>query len=106
MANNDERVLFVNYCLVRNEWLCAAVIDECGSLLDNTLINMSVNSPKINEKWKYKNRHSQIYDSIFRLWQYIQSILVMSVKNWRLVVGKIGKIGHGEFKGNFLANIY
>lgn len=102
-SNSEERVLFVTYCLVADEWLCGAVTDEHGHLLDNVLINLVVPLPSQGDtssaKWKYKNQ-SQIVDAIQRLWHYIQSVLVMETKNWRIVVGRLGKIGHGEFKGN------
>lgn len=107
LFSNDERVLFVSYCLVSDEWLCAAVTDEKGHLLDNVLINLVAVQPNNpsqqradNTTWKYLNQ-SQIFDSIQRLWQYIQSVMVMDTKNWRIVIGRVGKIGHGEFKGNF-----
>lgn len=107
LINTEERVLFVTYCLVNDEWLCAAVTDEKGHLLDNVLINLVAVQPtnssqqrSDNFTWKYSNQ-SQIFDSIQRLWQYIQSVLVMDTKNWRIVIGRVGKIGHGEFKGNY-----
>lgn len=105
LVSVEERVLFVTYCLVGDEWLCAAVTDEQGHLLDNVIINLVAVQPTSttqekndNTTWKYTN-HSQIFDSIQRLWQYIQSVLIMDTRNWRLVIGRIGKIGHGEFKG-------
>jgi mediator of RNA polymerase II transcription subunit 13 len=55
------------------------------------------NDTRKGSVWKYKNR-SQIFDTIYRLWQYVQSLVVLDSKNWRVVVGRLGKIGHGEFK--------
>uniref|UniRef100_A0A915DG85 Uncharacterized protein n=1 Tax=Ditylenchus dipsaci TaxID=166011 RepID=A0A915DG85_9BILA len=42
-------------------------------------------------KWRHKNQ-SQIFDSIQRLWHYIQSVLVMDTKNWRLVIGRVARL--------------
>lgn len=93
----EEKILFVNYCLINDEWLCAAATDEQGHLLDNALINMSVPIGTKSTHLIYK-KQSQIYDTIQRLWLFIQSVLAMNTKNWRLVVGRLGKIGHGEFR--------
>lgn len=97
--NPDEKVLFVSYCLLDDDWLCAAVTDESGHLLDSALINLT--NPESKNNFKYKSR-SQIYDSINRLWLYIQGVLSLGTKNWRLVIGKLGRMGHGEFKGRLL----
>lgn len=97
----EEKILFINYCLLNDEWLCAAVTDEQGHLLDNVLINMTVPIEIKNSNIVYKNQ-SQIYDTIQRLWLFIQSVLVMDIKNWRLVIGRLGKIGHGEFRSKLL----
>lgn len=95
--NPDEKVLFVSYCLIDDDWLCAAVTDECGHLSDNVLINLTTLVEHKNTTLKHKNR-SQIYDAISRLWLYIQGVLSLGTKNWRLVIGRLGRMGHGEFK--------
>jgi mediator of RNA polymerase II transcription subunit 13 len=96
LLNTSERVLFVSYCLPSDDFLCAAVTDQYGHLADNVVINLHVDQPP--NQLRYKNR-SQIFDAIYRLWLYIQSVLTMETRNWRLVVARVGKIGHGEFKG-------
>lgn len=111
LNSSRERVLFVTYCIIGDEWLCGAVTDEQGHLLDNVLINLVAIIPPPPASTssvdaltlKYTNR-SQIFDAIQRLWLYIQSVLVTDTRNWRLVIGRVGKIGHGEFKGK-LENI-
>lgn len=100
LGNRDDRILLVSYCLIKNEWLCIGTADECGILIDNALINIKTPSSRV--KQKPKNRHSQIFDSILRLWHYIQGTMAMGNKNWRLIISRLGKIGHGEFKGNLI----
>jgi mediator of RNA polymerase II transcription subunit 13 len=95
LLNPAERVLFVAYCLPSDDFLCAAVTDQHGHLADNVIINLHVDQP--TSQLRYKNR-SQIFDAIQRLWLYIQSVMVMETRNWRLVINRVGKIGHGEFK--------
>lgn len=96
LLNTTERVLFVAYCLPSKDFLCVAVTDQFGHLLDNAVINLHVDQPPSH--LRYKNK-SQIFDAIYRLWLYIQSVLVLETRNWRLVINRVGKIGHGEFKG-------
>lgn len=93
LLNPDERVLFVSYCLFSEDFLLATVTDQHGHLHDNVFINLN---SKTEHGYRLKNR-SQINDAIQRLWLFIQSVLVMGTKNWRLVISKVGKIGHGEF---------
>jgi hypothetical protein len=95
LFNPSERVLFISYCLPSDDFLCAAVTDQYGHLADNVFINLHVD--QLPNQLRYKNK-SQIFDAIYRLWLYIQSILTMETRNWRLVISRVGKIGHGEFK--------
>ncbi|CAJ0959877.1 unnamed protein product, partial [Mesorhabditis belari] len=93
---HEEQSLYVTYCLLGGEWLCASITDSLGKIQDNCLINMKPNNP---EKMviKYRKR-TQILDAMDRLWTYIQGNLVVGTKCWRLVVGKLGRIGHAEFR--------
>jgi hypothetical protein len=81
LLNPEERVLFLAYCLLpNNDWLCAAVTDERGALLDTTLINIAVPPGSLppaeaNKEWRIKKRHSQIADAIQRLWLFVQSVV-------------------------------
>ncbi|VDK47658.1 unnamed protein product [Anisakis simplex] len=95
--NSDETVLFVSYCLIGNDWLGATVTDHQGHLLDNCLINLRLKPDHKRVNMRYKSS-TQIRDSLYRLWSYILGILATSTKNWRLVIGRVGRIGHGEFK--------
>uniref|UniRef100_A0A915EP20 Mediator of RNA polymerase II transcription subunit 13 n=1 Tax=Ditylenchus dipsaci TaxID=166011 RepID=A0A915EP20_9BILA len=58
IVNTEDRVLFVTYCFIADEWLCGAVTDEQGHLLDNVLINLFVppaqNPNGNNMKWRHK----------------------------------------------------
>lgn len=105
LLNPDERVLFLAYHLLPgDDWLCAAVTDERGALLDTALINLALPPNAMlpadpNKEWRHKQRHSQIADALHRLWIFAQSVMLgQAVHQWRLVVNRMGKIGHGEFK--------
>uniref|UniRef100_A0A915CHH7 Mediator of RNA polymerase II transcription subunit 13 n=1 Tax=Parascaris univalens TaxID=6257 RepID=A0A915CHH7_PARUN len=95
--NTDETVLFVSYCLIGNDFLAATVTDHQGHLLDNCLINLRLKPDHKRVNMRYK-QSTQIRDSLYRLWSYILGTLATGTKNWRLVIGRVGRIGHGEFK--------
>jgi mediator of RNA polymerase II transcription subunit 13 len=42
---------------------------------------------------------SLIRDTLDRLWQFITGVLSTGCRNWRLVIGRVGRLGHGELKG-------
>ncbi|KAL3083455.1 hypothetical protein niasHS_011257 [Heterodera schachtii] len=105
LCPEGERVLFLAYCILPgDDWLCAAVTDERGTLLDTTLINLwcpqlAQSTAGMGKEWRHRQRHSQIADALQRLWMFAQSVmLTQEVRNWRLVIGRMGKLGHGEFK--------
>ncbi|VDN07598.1 unnamed protein product [Thelazia callipaeda] len=89
--NTDEVVLFVSYCLIGNDWLAATVTDHQGHLLDNCLINLRLKPDHKRVNMRYK-QSTQIRDSLYRLWSYILGILATGTKNWRLVIGRVGRI--------------
>uniref|UniRef100_A0A1I7VHE0 Mediator of RNA polymerase II transcription subunit 13 n=1 Tax=Loa loa TaxID=7209 RepID=A0A1I7VHE0_LOALO len=95
--STDEAVLFVSYCLIGNDWLAATVTDHQGHSLDNCLINLRLKPDHKRVNMRYK-QSTQIRDSLYRLWSYILGTLANGTRNWRLVIGRVGRIGHGEFK--------
>ncbi|KAK0421111.1 hypothetical protein QR680_015066 [Steinernema hermaphroditum] len=94
IQNSDEKVMFVTYCLLGQDWLLVAVTDGRGSMVDNGMINLTTRSPNA----RYTQAKTQILDAMGRLWQYIMGILSQDVKNWRVVINRLGRIGHGELK--------
>ena len=37
-----------------------------------------------------------------KLWEWCLGLVQMSSLPWRVVIGRLGRIGHGELKGKFL----
>ena len=37
--------------------------------------------------------------ALARLWDFIISVIASTSNPWRLVVGRLGRLGHGELKG-------
>ncbi|VDM59016.1 unnamed protein product [Angiostrongylus costaricensis] len=95
LQSSDEQVLYVTYCVAGSDWLCVTVTDSLGRLNDNCLINLRTRHD--HHIYKYRQQ-TQILDAMGRLWTYILGILSMETRNWRLVIGRLGRIGHGEFR--------
>lgn len=93
----DEQTLFVSYCLVGTDFLVATATDAQGKLIDNCIANIKPRRQN-NELYRYRNK-TQILDGMGKLWSFILGIMSSDIKNWRLVVGRLGRIGHGEFRG-------
>ena len=62
-------------------------------LLDTTVINIFV--PNHSRKKKV----SVIKHAIQKLFKFLEVTMSKSVVKWRLVVGRFGRLGHGELKG-------
>ncbi|VDK45821.1 unnamed protein product, partial [Cylicostephanus goldi] len=94
-SSPEEQVLYVTYCVIGSDWLCVTVTDSLGRLNDNCLINLKTRHD--HHIYKYRQQ-TQILDGMSRLWTYILGVLCMETRNWRLVIGRLGRIGHGEFR--------
>lgn len=96
-SNNSDRtstVLFVNYCLSDDQhWLFATCCDERGEVVRSTVINVDI--PNKTRRKKASARRV----GLRKLMDWILSVMSMSLVPWRLVVGRIGRIGHGELRG-------
>ncbi|CAH8515869.1 unnamed protein product [Schistosoma guineensis] len=101
-------VLFVAYCLSQDQqWLLATFTDEQGGLLDHTLINIRVPARYFteieNQRFQPTESNKHILSprriGLARLWDYIINLISQTANAWRLVVGRIGRLGQGELKG-------
>lgn len=95
-GNSSERssVLFVNYCLSEDQhWLLASCSDDRGELVKTVTINIEI--PNKTRRKKASARRV----GLRKLMDWILSVMSMSLVPWRLVIGRIGRIGHGELKG-------
>lgn len=96
MNQLDEQTLFISYCLVGTDFLVATATDAQGKLIDNCISNIKPRRQS-NQVYRYRNK-TQILDGMGKLWSFILGIMASETKNWRLVVGRLGRIGHGEFR--------
>ena len=87
-------VLFCAYCLSEDQrWLLAVCTDEKGEMLETCTINIEI--PNRNRRKKASARKI----GLSKLWDYLIGVMAVSPQPWRLVIGRFGRLGHGELKG-------
>ena len=89
-------VLFCNYFLSEDQhWLFASCCDDRGELVKTVVINIEI--PNKTRRKKASARRV----GLRKLMDWILGIMTMSLVSWRLVIGRVGRIGHGELRGKF-----
>ncbi len=80
--SEDQRYLLTSCC------------DENGELLESTSILIQV-----DERDRRKsNQHSRRL-ALRKLWEFIIVLISQTCKPWRIVIGRLGRIGHSELRG-------
>jgi len=95
-GSSTERstVLFVHYCLSDDQkHLLASLADDRGEMVRTTVINIHI--PNRTRRKKASARRV----GLKRLLDWILSVMALSLVPWRLVIGRLGRIGHGELRG-------
>ena len=94
LARPDKySVLYVSYCLSEDQrWLIAACTDERGELVDSCTIGIDV--PTRTKRKRVSVRRFGLQ----RLMDFILGVISTGVHPWRLVIGRVGRMGHGELK--------
>jgi mediator of RNA polymerase II transcription subunit 13 len=91
---DQSNVLYVGYCLSDDQrYLLASCCDENGELVESTSINI-----QIAERHRRKSHHARRI-GLRKLWEFIIKIISQTCKPWRLVVGRLGRLGHSELAG-------
>jgi mediator of RNA polymerase II transcription subunit 13 len=84
----------VCYCLSEDQrWLLATLTDERGEMLETSTINIEI--PNRNRRKKASARKIGLQ----KLWDFICGVISMTTFTWRIVVCRLGRLGHGELKG-------
>lgn len=92
-AGQKYNVLFLGYCLSHDQkWLLASCTDLYGELLETCIINIDVQNRARRKKGSARRSGLQ------KLWEWCQGLVQMSSLPWRVVIGRLGRIGHGELK--------
>lgn len=88
-----SQILYCCYCLTEDQrWLLASVTNDKGDLLETTSINIEI--PNRTRRRKASVRRF----GLNKLMRFVQTVMSESVTPWRLVIGRLGRIGHGELK--------
>merc|ERR1719369_560334 len=95
-GSSTERstVLFVHYCLSDDQrHLLASLADDRGEMVKTTIINIDI--PNRTRRKKASARKV----GLKKLLDWILSVMATNIVPWRLVIGRLGRIGHGELRG-------
>ena len=68
-------------------------IDNCGEIMETCTINIEI--PNRNRRKKASARRIGLH----KLWDFIVGVLSQTSLSWRIVIGRFGRLGHGELKG-------
>lgn len=86
-------VMFCSYCITEDQrWLIASVTNDKGEMSETTVININV----IDRMKRPKTSVKRI--ALRKLMEFIVSVMSDWVNPWRLIIGKLGRVGHGELK--------
>ncbi|KAI5718842.1 hypothetical protein M8J76_000994 [Diaphorina citri] len=93
-SSYESCVMYVSYCLSEDQkWLLAGITDQQGVILETATINIYI--PNRTRRKKNPARRFGLQ----KLMDFILGVMSQSTTPWRLVVGRVGRIGHGELKG-------
>lgn len=86
-------VLFCSYCITEDQrWLLASVTNDKGDMSETTVININI----IDRMRRPKSSVKRI--ALRKLMEFIVSVMSDWMNPWRLIIGKLGRVGHGELK--------
>ena len=89
----SSSVLYVAYCISEDHrWLLASATDDRGELVETTIISIYV--PNRSKRRKASARKH----GLNKLMDFILGIMSTGVQAWRLIVGRLGRVGHGELE--------
>ena len=89
-------VLLCGYCLSDDQrWLLAVCTDSLGSILETRTINIDI--PNRNRRKNVSARKI----GLAKLWDFLLGVMSTTTLPWRLVIGRFGRLGHGELKGGW-----
>lgn len=86
-------VMFCSYCITEDQrWLLASLTNDRGEMSETAVININVvdrmKAPKVSVK----------RIALRKLMDFIISVMSEWVNPWRLIIGKLGRLGHGELR--------
>lgn len=87
-------VLFCAYCLSEDQrWLLVSCTDSGGELLETCCINIEV------PKRRHRKKPQVARTGLLKLWDFLLGVMSNTNQPWRVVIGRFGRLGHGELQG-------
>ena len=100
ISSQDSKVLFVTYCLSHDHrWILVCCTDMIGEILLVNNINIEAIPPPSSKKKTQTKTIEKRRPGLEKLWEFVLSIISKSAMPWRIVIGRFGRLGHGEIKG-------
>ncbi|GMR37170.1 hypothetical protein PMAYCL1PPCAC_07365 [Pristionchus mayeri] len=93
----DEVSLYISYCLVATDFIVVTLTDNLGARNESAVLNLKPKNGESAANFRSLNK-SSVRDGLDKLWKFIEGAMLNESKPLRLVIGKLGKMGHGEFK--------
>ncbi|CAF1072689.1 unnamed protein product [Rotaria magnacalcarata] len=92
-TNINGSILFCSYCLSDDQrYLLATCSDDRGELLETCSIDIEV-----PDRHRRKVQHARRI-GLQKLWDFIMRVVTSTTMPWRIVIGRLGRLGHGELK--------
>lgn len=86
-------VLFCSYCITEDQrWLLVSVTNERGEISETSVININISERMKRPKMSVRSV------ALKKMMEFIVSVMSDWTNPWRLVIGKVGRVGHGELK--------
>lgn len=87
------QTMFCAYCLSEDQkWLIASCTNDKGDILQTKIINIHVPNRLVRRTATVRRY------GLNKMMKFLQTVMSESVTPWRLVIGRLGRIGHGELK--------
>ncbi|XP_015784141.1 mediator of RNA polymerase II transcription subunit 13 isoform X2 [Tetranychus urticae] len=92
-GREKSQILYCAYCLTEDQkWLVVTCSNDKGDLLESTLINIEIPNRTRRKKASAKKF------GLLKILEFIFSVMTETVQPWRLVIGRLGRVGHGELR--------
>ncbi|RWS28447.1 Mediator of RNA polymerase II transcription subunit 13-like protein [Leptotrombidium deliense] len=88
-----SQTLFCAYCLSEDQrWLIVSCCNDKGDLLESTCINIEVPNRTRRKKASVKKF------GLHKVMEFVLSVIAETLQPWRLIIGRLGRVGHGELR--------
>lgn len=88
-----SQTLYCSYCLTEDQrFLLTSVSNERGDVLENSAIHIDIPN-------RTRRRGASVRKfALNKLMEFLISVMAESTQPWRLVIGRLGRLGHGELR--------